>query len=103
MWDYLIISNMILILSITLVLGVVSVVVLIKKKKIKFKEIKVKEYIDILWKSMLPAYLFAVINITFIDKYQGGMISSNFNFLPFKGIEKLINESIYAFPDISFG
>lgn len=96
MWDYLIISNMILILSITLVLGIVNVVVLIKKKKIKFKEIKVKEYIDILWKSMLPAYLFAVINITFIDKIQRSSWGSGVNLQPFRSVETLIQKMIYS-------
>lgn len=96
MWKSLIIENAILILGITIILCLINVVVLIKKNRLSLKEIKLRDYIDILWKSMLPAYLFAVVNITFIDKYQGGMISSTINLLPFKSLETMLFNSVYS-------
>ena len=103
MWKDLIITNMLLILGITFVLGIINIAIFIKKKKVKLKEIKLKDYVDILWKSMLPAYLFAVVNITFIDKIQGFSSGSGVNLLPFRSIEMLISNFIYSSPDMRLG
>lgn len=96
MWKFLIISNMLIILGITFVLGIINIVIYNKKKQVKLKELSIKDYVDILWKSMLPAYLFAVVNITFIDKIQGFSFGSSVNLQPFRSIETLIENMIYS-------
>ena len=94
MWNNLIITNIILILAITIPTYVVILKLNCINSNTKWNNLSKKNYLDILWKSFLPGYLCSIFNITVISRFNTGF--NGFNFKPFKGIMKLMDNMVYS-------
>lgn len=94
MWKGLIIDDILLILIIATVFYLINIVFSVKIKKIKIRDLCFKDYIDILWKSLLLGYICAVINITFISR--SFFVEPSIELLPFRGIEDAMEYWVYG-------
>lgn len=115
MWSDLIIENMILIGIACIVVFFIRVYLIKKKRGItKLKEITKKEYFDIFWLALFVAYTISVLNITCFSRFNNlhqivyrivhrimgdreiASMYGGVNFLPFKGIERMLENIVYG-------
>ena len=115
MWSSLIINNMILIGIACIVVFFIRIYLIKKKRGItKLKEITKKEYFDIFWMALFVAYIISVLNITCFSRFrtlyaivyrlvhrimgdrQIASMYGGVNLVPFKGIETMMRNILYA-------